>query len=119
METECPSCHKRVTVRPMVKTQPVAPESGHVSQRSGALAIAESDSSQVRGTAEIFDFFAKILIAAGLFGGLIWFLFHSIDSDNPVWPRYACAAAFSVGIWCYFMAQLIYIRAALEELKLK
>jgi len=119
METECPSCHKRVTVRPMVKTESATPESGGVAKRSNALASGVASSSQVRGTADNFDHFAKILIFIGPLGGLSWLLFHSIDSDNPVWPGYACAAAFSVGIWCYLMAQLIYIRAALEELKSK
>jgi hypothetical protein len=37
------------------------------------------------------------------------------ESNRVVWPVYVGASAFGFAMWLFLMAQLMYIRAALEK----
>ena len=107
---ECPSCGKMVKVVkklniPLASVElPREPED------------KEYESDRIRGIADSFAMASKlVLILYCAVAAFVWIASISNEWTLGYWLIYGSGAVVLFSAWCYLMAQIIYIRAALEK----
>jgi DNA-directed RNA polymerase subunit RPC12/RpoP len=111
MIIDCPSCGKKVKV---VRRLNLPIES--LEMKKLAAENRDEERQQLRGTADTFATTSKwILILYCIAAVYIWVTSVANDVQSGHGLMLAGAAAVSLAAWCYLIAQLIYIRVALEK----
>jgi len=106
MESICPSCGKTVTVWKNVLTATEKQEKHRLE--------AQIKSERISSTARTFTGVAGWLAAVGVLS-LVFFMVKFAGGEIPLWLAYISGGSFGLAMWFYLLAQIIYIRAALEK----
>ena len=116
-EIDCPGCWRKVTVCESLSAGELSASKENT--KSEAAVEAQPGPDRLRDIAGTFEVVARWLMVIGCLA-LGFFLLCAVaaladESNRVVWPVYVGAAAFGFAMWLFLMAQLMYIRAALEK----
>ena len=114
-EVDCPGCWRKVTVWESLSASELA--ALNRAENAKQVDQAKGEFQRLSGMADTFSIIAVILVVAGVTLFAAYLL--SSYSGKAVWPIYAGVGAFGFALWFYLVAQIIYIRAALEKLNSK
>jgi hypothetical protein len=110
MEVECPGCGKKVTVR-NTRLETALEIIEKTNERS-----INTEYERICGIAAGFTSASKgILILYFITAGFVWFAAIGGTVSDAFWLVYVGGVAVAASAWCYLVAQIIYIRAALER----
>jgi hypothetical protein len=123
-EIACPYCGKQVVVRPPISEAEIAELNRIGQERRGQEERArmakahetQNEAERIKNIADNFAWWAEWVAKFGI----IAFVFVGIatvlgNEGSPIYAVYVGGAAAGLWAWLYFMAQIIYIRAALEK----
>ena len=116
-QIDCPGCWRKVTVLEGLSASELSASKENT--KSEAAVEAQPGPDRLRDIAGTFEVVARWLMVIGCFA-IGFFVLCAVaaladESNRVIWPAYIGAAAFGFAMWLFLMAQLMYIRAALEK----
>jgi hypothetical protein len=119
--TMCPSCGKDLTV--LDKALGKLLQKGQMSDMKLPAPLAGELKGRSERTRDIAAGFAAVAkwvlilycITVGVAAVFAWVAAVGGDKSDCYWMIYVGGAAVGVAAWCFLLAQIIYIRAALEK----